>query len=67
MSFDLLDIASRQCGEARALASYYAARYGVDAPALARMARADVIQRGRHTRAVLYARALAILLPMHAG
>ena len=59
--FDLLDIACRQGGEARALASYYATRYGADAPVMARMARADVIERGRDTRAALYADALAIL------
>jgi len=63
MSFDLLDIACRQGAEARALASHYVARYGVDAPALARIARADVVERGRETRAALYAGALAILRP----
>jgi hypothetical protein len=61
MFSDLLDIACRQGHEARALASRYVARYGVDAPALARMALADVRERGRHARAALYAEAIAIL------
>lgn len=61
MLLDLLDIASRQGGEARALASHYAARYGADAPIIARMACADVTERGRTTRAAVYADALAIL------
>ncbi len=61
MSFDLLDIACRIRGEARALASRYVTRYGADALVLARMARADVSERGRADRASLYDAAITLL------
>ncbi|WP_143051800.1 hypothetical protein [Sphingomonas palmae] len=57
----LLDIACGQRAEVRALASTYVARYGPDALALARMARADLLERGRCARAALYDQAIDLL------
>lgn len=61
MSFDLFEIACSQRAEVRALASAHVARYGADALSLARMAREDVVERGRHARAVLYDEAIELL------
>ncbi|MBW6524909.1 hypothetical protein KZ810_15535 [Sphingomonas sp. RHCKR47] len=57
----MLDIACRIRGEARTLASRYVTRYGADALVLARMARADVSERGRADRALLYDSAITLL------
>ena len=61
MSFDLFEIACRTRGEARVLASRHVSRYGPDALALARIARADVTERGRVDRATLYDAVIALL------
>ncbi|WP_294192664.1 hypothetical protein [uncultured Sphingomonas sp.] len=57
----MFEIACGQRAEVRALASAHVARYGADALSLARMARADVVERGRHARAVLYDEAIGLL------
>ncbi|WP_019517717.1 hypothetical protein [Sphingomonas sp. Mn802worker] len=61
MPFDLFDIACDQRAEVRTLASTYVARYGGDALPLARMARTDVLERGRHARAALYDQVIHLL------
>ena len=61
MSLNLLENACGQHAEVRVLASTYVARYGPDALALAQMARADVLNRGRRARAALYDQAINLL------